>query len=117
MNSKTSVDELLREDLVIWSREIGDNIADEIVQRVLKATDGALEKIDIQFSDQLDKQGDSLKEINDKSIDLKKRFETFFCRYGWKEVVFWAALGFVAASSALSIYVICQFAGALGFLG
>ena len=117
VNSKTSADELLREDLEIWSKEIGDNIADEIVKRVLRATDGALEKIDTQFCDQLDQQGETLKKVNDQSIDLKKRFEQFFIRYGWKEVVFWAGLGLFAVSAALSVYVICRLAGTVGILG
>ena len=68
VNSKTSADELLREDLEIWSKEIGDNIADEIVKRVLRATDGALEKIDTQFCDQLDQQGETLKKVKNQPL-------------------------------------------------
>lgn len=117
VNSKTSADELLREDLEVWSKEIGDNIADEIVKRVLRATDGALEKIDTHFCDQLEQQGETLKKVNDQSIDLKKRFEQFFIRYGWKEVVFWAGLGLFAASSGLSIFLICKLAGMVGLIG
>ena len=113
VKDKTGPDESLQEELEIWC----DDIANVMATRICGVVKGVLKEFEEDVGDQLDKQKDTVKKLGDQTINLQKKFEQFFLRCGWKEIVFWVSLGLVAASSVVSIFLILKLARLAGIVG
>ena len=91
VRDKIDSDELLREDLMVWSVEMGNGMAD----KMYRAMDHTLGEIQGQFDAQVHQQKEYIKELGEEVTKLKKKFVRFFALYGFISLVVMGLVVFI----------------------